>query len=85
MDSFSKMVEEIKTVIENKINTSEELPWYLSVEQLKMTLKELDKMNQVRDMNQFMPYYPKGIADCWDFNDRLGDELLKVLDYYMKL
>ena len=44
MDSFSKMVEEIKTVIENKINTSEELPWYLSVEQLKMTLKELDNM-----------------------------------------
>lgn len=49
-----------------------------------MTLKELDNMNQIRDMRQFMPYYPRGIADSWEFDDKLGNELLEVLDYYMK-
>lgn len=46
--------------------------------------KELDNMNQIRDMRQFMPYYPRGIADSWEFDDKLGNELLEVLDYYMK-
>lgn len=57
----------------------------MSIEQLEMTLKELNTMNQIRDMRQFMPYYPRGIADSWNLNDKLGNELLKVLDSYMKL
>ncbi len=85
MDRFSKMVEDVGAIIEKMINTPEELPWYMSVEQLEMTLKELDKMNRIRDMRHFMPYYPRGIADSWEFNDELGNELLEVLDYYMKL
>ena len=85
MDSFSKMIKEVETVIVKMLNTPEELPWYMSVKQLEMTLKELDKMNQIRDMEQFMPYYPRGIADDWERNDKLGNELLKVLDCYMKL
>ncbi len=85
MDSFSKMVEDVGAIIKKMKSTPEELPWYMSVEQLEMTLKELDKMNRIRDMRQFMPYYPRGIADSWEFNDKLGNELLEVLDYYMKL
>ena len=84
MDSFSTMIEDVKVIIEKKINTPKELPWYMSVEQLKMTVKELDKMDQIRDVKRFMPYYPRGIEDCWDSNDNLGNELLKVLDFYMK-
>ncbi|MEE1255314.1 MAG: hypothetical protein UHN47_02190 [Lachnospiraceae bacterium] len=85
MDSFSKMIEDVKAIIEEFVNTPEELPWYMSVEQLEMTIIELNKMNQVRDMREFMPYYPRGISDSWDFNDKLGKELLKVLDSYIKL
>ena len=32
----------------------------------------------------FVPYYPKGIADSWAQEDRLGEELLEILDAYMK-
>ena len=84
MDSFSKMIEDVEAIIEKMINNPKELPWYMSVEQLKMTVDELHKMNQIRDMKRFMPYYPRGIADSWDSNDNLGNELLKVLDFYMK-
>lgn len=84
VDSFSKMIEDVEAIIEKMINNPEELPWYMSVEQLKRTVDELHKMNQIRDMKRFMPYYPRGIADSWDSNDNLGNELLKVLDFYMK-
>ena len=67
MDNFSKMVEGVKITIEKMKKTPAELPWYMSVEQLEMTLKELDNMNRIRDMRQFMPYYPRGIADSWEF------------------
>ena len=77
-------VEGVKITIEKMKKTPAELPWYMSVEQLEMTLKELDNMNRIRDMRQFMPYYPRGIADSWEFDDKLGNELLEVLDYYMK-
>ena len=85
MDNFSKMVEGVKLTIEKMKKTPAELPWYMSVEQLEMTLKELDNMNRIRDMRQFMPYYPRGIADSWEFDDKLGNELLEVLDYYMTI
>lgn len=57
----------------------------MSIKQLKMTVDELDKMDQIRDTKQFMPYYPKGINDCWEYNDKLGQELLAVLDIYIEL
>ena len=41
MDNFSKMVEGVKITIEKMKKTPAELPWYMSVEQLEMTLKEL--------------------------------------------
>lgn len=85
MDRFSKMIEDIKNIIEIMISTPSALPCYMTVEQLKMTIDELDKMNEIRDMKLFMPYYPKGIADSWDFNDNLGKALLDVLDIYMEL
>ena len=43
MDNFSKMVEGVKITIEKMKKTPAELPWYMSVEQFEMTLKELDK------------------------------------------
>lgn len=58
MDSLSKMIEDVEAIIEKMIKNPEELPWYMSVEQLKMTVDELHKMNQIRDMKRFIPYYP---------------------------
>ena len=43
MDNFSKMVEGVKITIEKMKKTPAELPWYMSVEQLEMTLKENKK------------------------------------------
>ena len=85
MDTFSKKIENVKNIIAKMIENSEDLPRYMSVEQLNMTVNELDKMNQIRNKDEYMPYYPRGITDSWDFNDNLGNELLKVLDVYMKL
>lgn len=85
MDRFSKIIEDIKGKIREIISNPKKMPLYMSIEQLKMTVDELNKMDQIRDTKQFMPYYPKGINDCWDFNDELGKELLAVVDIYMKL
>lgn len=84
MDHFGEKIEHVKSDIRKMLEDSEKLPWYMSVRQLNMTIDELDKMNQLRDKNRFVPYYPKGIADCWAQNDRLGEELLEILDSYMK-
>ena len=85
MDRFSKMIEDIKNDIGRMINNPSELPPYMTIGQLNMIINELDKMNELRDMKLFMPYYPKGIADCWDINDTLGNTLLDVLSVYKKL
>ena len=31
------------------------------------------------------PYYPKGIADCWDFKDALAIRLMEHLEIYCSL
>lgn len=84
MDHFGEKIEHVKSDIRKMLEDSEKLPWYMSVRQLNMTIDELDKMNQLRDKNRFVPYYPKGIADCWAQKDRLGEELLEISDLYMK-
>lgn len=85
MSSFSRMIEDAKKDIIILMDNSKNLPWYMSISQLEMIIKELEKMNEVRDKNIFFPYYPKGIADCWDSNDELGNKLLEILDIYKKL
>ncbi len=84
MDHFGEKIEHVKSDIRKMLEDPEQLPWYMSVRQLNMTIDELNKMNQLRDKNRFVPYYPKGIADSWAQEDRLGEELLEILDAYMK-
>ena len=85
MSGFSMMIEEAKKDIIILMDNPKNLPWYMSSNQLEMTIKELEKMNEVRDKNMFFPYYPKGIAGCWDSNVELGNKLLEILDIYKKL
>ena len=84
MDHFGEKIEHVKSDIRKMLEDPEQLPWYMSVRQLNMTIDELNKMNQLRDKNRFVPYYPKGLADSWAKEDRLGEELLEILDAYMK-
>ncbi|MGN0341682.1 MAG: hypothetical protein ACI4DO_02720 [Roseburia sp.] len=85
MSSFSRMIEDAKKDIIILMDNSKNLPWYMSISQLEMIIKELEKMNEVRDKDIFFPYYPKGIADCWELSDELGNKLLEILDIYKKL
>lgn len=85
MSDFSMMIEEAKKEIMILLDNSDRLPWYTSISQLQMIIRELEKMNEVRDKNMFFPYYPKGIVDCWDSNDELGNKLLSILDFYIKM
>ena len=85
MSDFSMMIEEAKKEIMILLDNSDRLPWYTSIIQLQMIIRELEKMNEVRDKNMFFPYYPKVIVDCWDSNDELGNKLLRILDFYIKM
>ena len=85
MSNFSLMIEDVKKEIVTLMDNPLTIPWYMSSNQLGAIIKELDKMNKVRDKNVFFPYYPKAIADCWDSNDELGKKLLEILDIYQNL
>ena len=50
--------------------------------QLRQILKELSAMERVRAKSEFMPYYPRAIADSWDLNDPLGQELCGLATLY---
>ncbi|MPM65191.1 hypothetical protein SDC9_112083 [bioreactor metagenome] len=56
-----------------------------SNQQLKSIISDLNKMNAIRDSNQFLPRYPRFIVDSWDFSDLLGIELLKFYELYKKI
>ena len=79
------MIEDVKKEIVTPMDNPLTISWYMSSNQLGAIIKELNKMNEVRDKNVFFPYYPKGIADCWDSNNELGKKLLEILDIYQNL
>ena len=35
--------------------------------------------------DMIFPYYPKGIAYSWNYDDELGEKLMEILDVYNKL
>lgn len=85
MDYFQLMVEDTKRLVRDRIENKDTRPDYVLEKQLYMILGELDKMEQIRNHRLFYPYYPRGIADCWDFSDPLGAKLLDLLQLYKKL
>lgn len=51
------------------------------IDQLDMILKELEKMMN----NKSLPLcYPRIIVDSWNFNDKLGLELLDLAELYRR-
>ena len=82
---FEDLVAEVKSDIQELLDYPEVMPSYMKESQLRMTLEELDKMARIKNINEFLPYYPRGISDSWDFNDKLGQKLMRLLDVYRRL
>lgn len=53
--------------------------------QLKSIINDINKMNEIRDSNIFLPSFPRFIVDSWDFSDSLGIELLNFYELYKKI
>ncbi len=82
---FQSMIEEVRIHVQEEINNKDTRPGYMSEKQLCFILDELDKMERIRNINLFYPYYPKGISDGWDYSNPLTVKLLDLLELYRKL
>lgn len=85
MTDFQSAVEEVTALVQDKLKNKGDRPNYMLEKQLYFILDELDKMERIRDIHLFYPYYPKGIADSWDYSDQLTVKLFDLLELYRKL
>jgi hypothetical protein len=85
MSDFHAMTENLINEIKNLMDNRDSCPGYMTETQLESIKQELYEMDKIRDKNVFYPYYPKGIADCWDFKDNLAIQLMKHLEIYCSL
>ncbi len=76
---------ELIQIVENELDLVNKGLNKRSSQQLKTIIIDLKKMNIIKDLNQFMPSYPRFIVDSWDFDDLLGIELLKFYELYKKI
>lgn len=56
---FQSMIEEVRIHVQEEINNKDTRPGYMSEKQLCFILDELDKMERIRNIHLFYPYYPK--------------------------
>lgn len=85
MANFQIMVAEVQALVQEELKNKDSRPSYMLEKQLHMILDELNKMEQIRNIHLFYPYYPKGIADSWDYSNPLTIKLLDLLELYRKL
>ena len=85
MKDFQSLVEETKVLVQKGIENKDNRPDYILEKQLYFILDELDKMERIRDIHLFHPFYPKGIADTWDYSNPLAIRLLELLELYRNL
>jgi len=85
MKNFQTALEETRTLVKENLTNRAGLPSYMSEKQLTFILDELSKMERIRDIHFFYPFYPKGISDSWDRSDPLSIKLLELLELYRKL
>lgn len=83
--NFQEMLEETRALVKGNLVNRDKCPSYMSEKQLMFILAELDKMERTRNIHLFYPYYPRGIADSWDYSNPLGIKLLELLELYRKL
>lgn len=85
MERFHIMIAEARALIKSQMVNKNNRPDYMSDKQLYAILDELEKMDRIRNHNLFFPYYPKGIADSWEYTDPLAKQLLELSEIYRKL
>lgn len=85
MKNFQSMIAEIKALVQEEIDNKDNRPDYVLEKQLYSILDELDKMERIRNIHLFYPYYPKGIADSWEYSNPLAIRLMELLELYRKL
>lgn len=85
MLDFHAKTEDIINKIQKLLDNDEIRPKYMNEKQLESIKLELLEMDRVRDKNVFYPYYPKGVVDCWDYEDDLAVLLMKHLEIYCSL
>lgn len=85
MANFQSMVEEVKALIQKELKNKDNRPSYMLEKQLYLILDEVEKMEKIRDIHLFYPYYPKGIADSWDNANPLAIKLSDLLELYREL
>ena len=85
MKDFQSLVEETKVLVQKEIENKDNRPDYILEKQLYVILDELDKMERIRDIHLVHPFYPKGIADTWDYSNPLAIRLLELLELYRNL
>lgn len=85
MEDFQLMLEEVQALVQEAIQNKDNRPSYVLEKQLHFILNELDKMGQIRNVHLFCSYYPKGIADTWDYSNPLTDKLMDLFALYSKL
>lgn len=76
-------ITEEKLIIEKQLinNGGSTIP----LKHIENVLTEIDKMKNNMSPEIFIPYYPRGIVESWDFNNKLGSDLLELASLYMKL
>lgn len=82
---FQSMIEETRVLVQKEIENKDNRPGCILEKQLYSILEELEQMERIRDIHLFHPYYPKGIADTWDYSNPLAIRLLELLESYRKL
>lgn len=81
--SFIKEAENVKMKLEcemkaHKIGQGKDG----TISQLEKIYKDIELMVE---SEKYMPSYPRTIADTWDFNSKLGKQLLDLYELYKKL
>lgn len=81
--NFIKEAEKVKIMIEREIKALKLGQGKDgTISQLENFYKDIQLMIESKD---YIPSYPRAIADSWDFNSELGKQLLDLYEVYKKL
>lgn len=80
-DKFKKKNADIQQHVRNEMENIKKGLSNKNLTQLETILDELERMMD----NKCLPLvYPRIIVDSWDFNDKLGLELLEIAELYKR-
>ncbi len=84
-DSFIRHLDHVYGLVEEEYQKCQVGNGKYEKKHLEFILKELKIMRSGCGSQQFHPYYPRGIADTWDYADKLGNELMELAGEYQRI